>query len=386
MDNPQLPSFPPPPAAPTPVAPLSFPPPPPPPAAPGPQRHSSMAASIRSWESMEPSIDDLNHEIAQVKEELTTINDSVEEIELLRDQVVESPLPASQLLHPLKQLQSSVASTGTRILSISSPLTAVSARVASLADLAAEGRAAATALEIAQAEEELEVVKLGIKDTVERIKALAFEEVKGREEARVRWEAKLRNENPSMGEDLVQGSVRQAMEGLNKKVAQLDVISYAGRFAAENPFTELAHLVDTAQNVHRSNTVSSVGSESSMPFSKLLSRAGSQTTLVGSMHTVDKYGKLESEADLESQPLQGLARGSGLGAGSSGSQEHVGPLMKKWVYFRKNWRDVLVRTGVVVAVVATVVSIIVYESLHQGDKDDDSASSSAAAVAGATAR
>lgn len=242
-----------------------------------------MSASIRSWESLEPSIDDLNHEIAQVKEELAAINDSVEEIELLRDQVRDSPLPSSQLLHPLKQLQSSVTSTGSRILSISSPLTAVSTRVASLADLAAEGRAAATSLEIAQAEEELEVVKLGIKDAVERIKALAFEEVKGRDEARERWEAKMRSENPGMGEDLVQNSVRQAMEGLNRKVAQLDVsrckgwvkirpltqfrtqlTSYAGRFAAENPFTELAELVDTAQNVHRSNTVTSIGSESSI--------------------------------------------------------------------------------------------------------------------------
>lgn len=138
-------------------------------------------------------------------------------------------------------------------------------------------------------------------------------------------------------------------------------------------------MVDTAQNVHRSNTASSIGSESSMvsisslalarpklklfelrfqPFNKLLSRAGSQSTLVGSMHTGDKYGKLESEVDLESQPLQGLG-------GGKGDQEHVGPLERKWVYFKKNWRDVLVRTGVAVGVVGTVVSIIVCESFRR---------------------
>lgn len=188
------------------------------------------------------------------------IDQSLQDIELLRDQVVNSELPASQLLHPLKQLSSATTTTGVRILGVSAPLVSASTRLAALSALAAEGKAAATSLECSAAEEELEVLKLSVKEIMERVRSMAFEEMQGRVATRARWETRIRSENAAAGEDIIQMSVQQAMSGLDRKVIELDVESYAGRCAAEHPYSELLATLEAAKEIHRTASIHSTAS------------------------------------------------------------------------------------------------------------------------------
>lgn len=174
-----------------------------------------------------------------MKQDVSSIVEAVEELELLRDQVALSDLPGSEseLIHPLKTLSSTTTTTGQRLFEISEPLTSISTRVDALAERAAEGRAAATTLEVQAVSEEVEVLKLGIKEAMTKVKVMAYGEVQGREVQRARLEERVRRENPGLGEDEVQTVCKQAMEGLNHRVSELDVSE-----RAPPTFEELADI------------------------------------------------------------------------------------------------------------------------------------------------
>lgn len=187
---------------------------------------------------------------------MADINTSLLDIELIRDQCATADVSAAELLHPLRQLSSLTTTTGSKILSISAPLASVSTRVARLSERAEAGLAAATTLEVTRSGEELEVVKQSVKEATARVRSLAQEEGRSRAADIARWEQRIRDENTGMADGAVKLAVKQMLESARTKVAKLDVSSYAGRFAAEHPFTELAQLVDNATQLHRSVTES----------------------------------------------------------------------------------------------------------------------------------
>lgn len=158
----------------------------------------------------------------ELKTELSQITSNLTRIETLREQVTTAPVSEDQT-PALRQLASLTSSTGEQIVSLAAPLASLSARTDALAARAREGRAAATTMEVEMISEELEVVKLSVKEAIERVRGLAWEEVDGRELTRERLEKRIRMENPGMGEDGVQSSVKQALAGAESRVAKLDV-------------------------------------------------------------------------------------------------------------------------------------------------------------------
>ncbi|GAA6005594.1 hypothetical protein JCM10207_005263 [Rhodosporidiobolus poonsookiae] len=306
----------------------------------------------------EPTIDDLTREIHSLQELVSTVASQCGTISSLRDSVITSGPSAPADV--LTQLASLTTSTGSLVLSLSSDLSSTTARLALLRSLADTGNAAALPNEVSQLEEHLAVVSLEAGEGMKKIRRLAWEEVDARESTKRRLEERVRRENVGMGEEGVEMAVRQAMGGAEARVGELDVMSYAGRVAAENPFTELLSRTDT--------------------------RFSTATTLVGSLFgggSSSTYGKVDGAEDEESQPLAASAGDAERGlAGGAG--------MKKAAFLTRvkmNWKDWMVRILVVVSVVGFIVGIITYEAIAQkkdAEESEASASASAAATASAT--
>ena len=152
----------------------------------------------------------------------------------------------------------------------------------------------------------------------------------------------------------------------------LQVLSYAGRVALENPATELAQLLDDAgdaRSVRRptSSLLSLLRLRSSLTqitdasqLARTDTRFSAATTLVdpfadpGGAHGYgDSYGKPENEHDLglgaedgERQPLASMATGGALGRGDEEALASGGGGPQKfgrWTMLQMHWRDYLVR-------------------------------------------
>ncbi|KAI5480030.1 hypothetical protein MNV49_001995 [Pseudohyphozyma bogoriensis] len=355
--------------APAPASLVLPPPPPPPPAAYPPpsaplQRVASYAASIASSSQTvtneEPTVDDLKRETFEIKTNVEEVISNLRELEVLRDAVIAAEDGGAGDLHKLTSL---TTSTGQKILQLSGPLASVSGRAEILEGLAREGKTAATSIEVSHIVEELEVVKLEVKKTIGLVKTLAWDEVEGKELTKARIERRIRRENPTMNDDGVRMTVNQAMSGSSERIAQLDVLSYAGRVAAESPFTEIAMLLDTIQQLRSggfSQTTTSFDGHSDT------------ATLVDT----NQYAKLDLDhPDLESAPF------TEAGANATwvpGQKVVKAPFM---VRLKKNWRDWLVRAFLVATVLSVIIGITAYETVQANNALNGNSTSTAAASA-----
>ncbi|BGP45041.1 hypothetical protein JCM10450v2_000858 [Rhodotorula kratochvilovae] len=384
-------------------------PPPPPTGAPGLARSPS-AASDDSARTLRPAVfagaekddelkevtvDDLTREISDLSSLVSTLSGDFSALLAARDAVIASgPLstPAQ-----LSALAGQTTRLGGALLALAPSLSTTSQRLQRLAALTAQGLTAALPAELAPLEESLATTRLDASRLTERVRRAAWEEVDARESARRRLEERVRAENAALGEEGVEMAVRTAFVGAQRPVAELDVLSYAGRVALENPATELAQLIDEAGDAHEAAlSGSSLARESS--------RYSTATTLVDPFadpaEDGDGYGKPEGEHDLadgdgESQPLARMATSSTrhggrdeealVGGGGGGGAEGVqGKKLVRMTMLKLHWRDYLVRLGLLIFTVGLVVGVVVYESIAQQRENDEALSSASSALPAAT--
>ncbi|KAK4058183.1 hypothetical protein OIO90_000922 [Microbotryomycetes sp. JL221] len=360
-------------------------PPPPPPAVLS--RGSPGSDATPTFTTLEPSIDDLTQELSQLKSDLSDIVSAITDIHLLREQVSSSEHDVTHKVQPVRQLASLTTLTGDRIIRLSTPLADLSAKIETLSELAQEGRAAATSLEVGIVKEEAEAVKLGIREAMQSVIEAAEDEKFSLEESKDRFQAIIKAENPTLGPDAVRVTLNDAVRGLDSKVSELDPSSYAARFAIEHPFTELAKLLKVATEVHRSASQAThrLSATNTTGLQRMATHSSVGTTLVGT----DFYSKDDDPddgpGDIESQPLRGdhamppsmihvdnglyvptTSVAFGLIKGKNAVKYH-----KFMAYMKIHWRDVLIRSSLAVILLGVVIGLITWQALERRDQQDE---------------
>ncbi|GJN91810.1 hypothetical protein Rhopal_004833-T1 [Rhodotorula paludigena] len=333
---------------------LVLPAPPPPPDA-----AVSRPASIASTATVTPStavdglkevsVDDLARELHDLTTLVSTASTDLSSLLSLRDRVISS----GPLCDPstLSLLSRSTTSLGSQLVALAPTLRTTAQRLARLSALAHAGTIAALPSELAPLSEQLAVARVEARALLERVRSAAWDEVDARESTKRRVEERVRVENPALGDEGVEMAVRTAFVGAQARVADLDVLSYAGRVALENPATELAQLMDEADD----ETKAAFAPEADL--ARTASLHSTTTTLVDPFaDPTGGYGKLEGEAGVD-EDRQLLARmntsstmhGGGAAAGGAGDLEAAladaggKRKMGKWDNLKLNWRNYLQR-------------------------------------------
>ncbi|GAA6059066.1 hypothetical protein JCM10212_002037 [Sporobolomyces blumeae] len=349
------------------ASPLVLPAPPPAPAAPKRPpsvRSTDSGATIRPVSTAfepAPTVDDLLRETNECRTLVSTISTQFASLEALRNEVVGFGLACS--FERLEALANLTHTTGRLVLSLSAPLAAVTARVQMLSDLAATGRAAVLPTEVKRIEEEVETLKLEVRHNMDKVRRAADEELEARESTRRRLEDRVRSENVGIDEEQVARTVDGAMSGLGMRVDLVELNSYAGRIAVENPFTSLSHLIEDAADQHRKRT------ETGEALSRRGTRMSQATTLVGTA-LAGEYDKAElgEEGDgQENAPLAGTA---------AERVEKADAKLSLWSKIRMRWKDYFVRSFLLLAVLGILVGITVFETIEQAkqSKEEDAQS------------
>ncbi|GAA5831259.1 hypothetical protein JCM3766R1_002987 [Sporobolomyces carnicolor] len=339
-------------------APLVLPIPPPPPSAQSTGRNSSASqATIAPLPiaQAEPTVDDLLRETNDCRTLVSTISTQLVTLETLRNEAISLGLGCP--VAKLESLAGLTTLTGRLILSLSAPLATVTARVNTLSELAQKGQAAALASEISRIHEELETLKLEVRQNVDRVRRAAEEEYEARDSTYRRLEDRVRSENIGLGDDQIARTCEGAMNAVGMQLELVELNTYAGRVCAENPFTSLANLIENAATVHRQK-------QDAETLSRQGTRTSFATTLVGSDNP--HYAKLElgEEGDgQENQPLAGLGEVE---------MARRGGKLSTWQKLKIRWRDYLVRSFLLLAVAGILVGITVFETIQQAKESRES--------------
>ncbi|GAA5842363.1 hypothetical protein JCM9279_005362 [Rhodotorula babjevae] len=368
-------------------------PPPPPPAAlvadhgrPASVTSSGSAQTLRpggapvehAGELKEVNVDDLTREISDLSTLVTSLSSDLSALLGQRDSLVASG-PLATPSH-LAALRTSTTALGHALVAVlPSAQHSTSLRLARLEALAQHGAVAALEAELRTLREGF-LTAQGDAERVEKdVRSAAWDEVDARESAKRRLEERVRAENAALGEEQVLEAVRSAFFEAQKRVAELDILSYAGRVALENPATELAQLLDEAgdaRSLARTDTRFSAATTLVDPFADPSGARG------------DGYGDDKAEHDLglggddgERQPLARMATSSTGGAHGRGDEEAlVGggggqPKYGRWTLLQMNWRDYLLRLGLLISSVGLVVGVVVYQSIAQRRQNEEALSS-----------
>ncbi|TNY18350.1 putative membrane protein [Rhodotorula diobovata] len=322
-----------------------------------PSVRSGPAGEEGGEELKEVSVDDLTREISDLSSLTTALSTSLKALIASRDAVIASgPLAAVADLHALA---SQTTSLGTQLTSVlPTALSTTSQRLSRLEALAAQGTVAALPLELSTLREGLLTAQSDARRTERDVRAAAWDEVDARESARRRLEERVRAENAAAegwGENEVEQVVRTAFVGAQARVRDLDVLSYAGRVALENPATELAQLLDEAGDAH-----------SVAQLSRTDTRYSGATTLVDPFADDGEYAKHagDDDEDVEKRLLTRMAtsstRNGGGGALVGGVGAAVGQKkLGRWTMLRLHWREYLLRLTLLVSSVGLVVGVVV---------------------------
>ncbi|GAA6052342.1 hypothetical protein JCM3770_007261 [Rhodotorula araucariae] len=346
---------------------LILPAPPPAPRAPAPERSLSVASDdsaqtlrptdprqAATGELKEVTVDDLTREISSLSAVVSSLSDDLSVLLAFRDRVIASgPLSTAD---ELGALAAQTTALGSGVLALAPAVSTTAQRLARLSALARQGLTAALDAELGVLEESLATARLDAARVVDRVRRAAWDEVDARESAKRRLEERVRAENAAIGDDGVAMAVRTAFVGAQRRVAELDVLSYAGRVALENPATELAQLLDEAGDAHKAAL-------SGSSLARGGSRSSAATTLVDPFADPaehdDGYGKPEGDADGdgEHQPLARMATSSTrhgeealVGGGGGRALAAEGKKPGRWAMLKLHWREYL-SVGIVAAAV-----------------------------------
>ncbi|GAA5922183.1 uncharacterized protein JCM15063_003211 [Sporobolomyces koalae] len=303
----------------------------------------------------EVTVDNLLREANDCSKTVSTISTQLFTLEALRNEVIGLGLACP--FSKLEALAGLTTLTGRLILSLSTPLATITNRFETLSTLVERKQVAALPSELGRIREQVETLKLEVKQNVDKVRKAAMEEFDARDSTRRRLEDRVRAENGGISQDQIERTCQGAMNGVGMRVDLIELNSYSGRVCVENPFTALVQLIDDAANEHRKQRESEA-------LSRQATRTSLATTLVGS---TSDYGKLELGEDgdgQERQPLSGdlAAREAGTNASEK---------LSLWHKLRLRWRDYLVRIFLCLVTLGIIVGVTVFESLHQSDEAEE---------------
>lgn len=168
--------------------------------------------------STEPDIDNLKFEIAKLASEAQTLTNNLHEIALRENVVL-----GQNDYNKVQQLGIRTTSTSEELVNHSNSLAFLQLQVEHLADLVKEGKMAITSVEVSRINEEIEVLKISLRNDVETIKEMVWEEADNESKRRLVLRRRIETENPGLGEKEIDRSVDDAYQGALGNLDQLEV-------------------------------------------------------------------------------------------------------------------------------------------------------------------
>ncbi|GAA5980463.1 hypothetical protein JCM10908_001661 [Rhodotorula pacifica] len=337
--------------------------------------HPQVATAISTEAVAEPavikevSVGDLEQELEALGAHVSSLASSLGTVFDLRQTAIAQG-PAFTLAE-LERLAQQTTAVGQQLTTLPATFTLTSQRLQRLESLVALDKIAALPSELGTLREQYAAARLEAKQTiVERIRSEAWDEVDARDSAWRRCEERIAAENPALGGDEIRRAVQAAFEGASDgKVADLEIASYAGRVAAENPATELAQILDDHADAFHAAFTDSVGVPLDRQSTRMSTATG--TTLVDPSASAALYDKVDDDVDAKSG-LRRLPTSATLVPGMQADEElgllgtaappldHSEPL-GKFTKLRRFWRDYLVRTFLLISIVALIAGLTASE-------------------------
>ncbi|GAA5989338.1 hypothetical protein JCM11641_002767 [Rhodosporidiobolus odoratus] len=150
----------------------------------------------------------------------------------------------------LDSLSALTTQTGKTIVSLETWLLQLHKWSKDVKKLVKAGKAGETMQEVGEIKAQLASAKLDFADAMERVREGAWKEQERRERTRIWMARHIRAREPEIEDKDVKGLLKASELGAADGVAQSDVTSYAGLFALQNPFTELAELTNGMRFLH----------------------------------------------------------------------------------------------------------------------------------------
>ncbi|TKA54571.1 hypothetical protein B0A53_02978 [Rhodotorula sp. CCFEE 5036] len=320
----------------------------------------------------EVSVGDLERELEALGAHVSALAGSLAQVFDLRQAAIAQGSAFS--MTELARLARKTTEVSAQLATLPATFTLTGQRLLRLESLVALDKIAALASELGTLREQFAAARLEARQTiVEQIRSEAWDEVDARESAWRRCEERIAVENPALNEQEVRRAVEAAFEGASDgKVATLDQIaSYAGRLAAENPATELAQILDDHADAFRA-AFSDLDA-----LSTTRNSTATGTTLVDPGAAYEKAGDDEdSKSGLQRLPtsatlVPGLrVQDEELGLlGTAAAQEQQSQVQRlgKFGKLRMYWRDYLVRTFLLVSILALIAGLAASQILTKQD-------------------
>ncbi|GAA5915302.1 uncharacterized protein JCM6883_002390 [Sporobolomyces salmoneus] len=190
---------------------------------------------------------DLTHTIDSLDNDIDSIVSMRNKIVSLDPSVDIGQVSLQADLHALAAL---TTSSGKKIVSLETWLTQLHKWSKQVKQLIKEGKAGESIKEVGEIKFELANAKLDFAAAMERIREGAYKEQQKRERTRIWMARHVRSREPEIKDDDVKGLLKAAELGAADGVKESHVTSYAGLWALQNPFTELAELTNGMRFLH----------------------------------------------------------------------------------------------------------------------------------------
>ncbi|GAA5823449.1 hypothetical protein JCM5353_002152 [Sporobolomyces roseus] len=185
---------------------------------------------------------------------IDALDNDIDEIVAMRNKIVslKPSVDVGQvsLQADLKGLAALTTDSGKRIVSLETWLLQLHKWSKEVKKLVKSGQAGETMKEVGEIKFQLANAKLDFAAAMERIREGAYKEQQKRERTRIWMARHIRSREPEIEDKDVKGLLKAAELGAADGVAQSHVTSYAGLWALQNPFTELAELTDGMRFLH----------------------------------------------------------------------------------------------------------------------------------------
>ncbi|GAA5944393.1 hypothetical protein JCM1841_005567 [Sporobolomyces salmonicolor] len=182
------------------------------------------------------------------------LENDVDEIVSLRNKVnmlkPSEDLGQESLRADLDSLAALTTQSGRAIVSLETWLLQLHKWSKDVKKLVRSGQAGETMKEVGEIKFQLANAKLDFADAMERIRKGAYKEQERRERTRIWMARHIRAREPDIDDHDVKGLLIAAELGAADGVQASDVTSYAGIWALQNPFTELAELTNGMRFLH----------------------------------------------------------------------------------------------------------------------------------------
>ncbi|GAA5853550.1 hypothetical protein JCM8547_002502 [Rhodosporidiobolus lusitaniae] len=203
---------------------------------------------------MTGSMEDFMAQLYDLTHSIDSLENDIDEILALRNKIVSNDpkvdIGQASLRADLDSLSALTTQSGKTIVSLETWLLSLHRWSKDVKKLVKSGQAGETMQEVGEIKYQLASAKLDFADCMERIREGAYKEQERRERCRVFMSRHIRAREPGIEDRDVKGLLKAAELGAADGVAASHVTSYAGLWALQNPFTELAELTNGMRFLH----------------------------------------------------------------------------------------------------------------------------------------